>query len=250
MWRIPRWWPESGLFRRRGAALVLTLALEGLLVLMLLFLVPPVPPKKKPVTTTLITIPPPKPEEPEFTRTVVAHDKARANEAAAGKPEPKPLIAPPPPEPAETPVGPPPFIVMTRDELRAANISNLPQRAAGPPAAGLAGPGDSVPGTGRGPGGELLYNAEWYRRPRQAELNPYLPQRWAREGSGLIACRTVARYRVEDCKILGETPRGSGFGNAVLQASFQFLVRPPRAGGKDLVGAWVSIRIDYSVLTK
>ena len=83
-----------------------------------------------------------------------------------------------------------------------------------------------------------------------AELETYLPQRWAREGSGLIACRTVARYHVADCKILGESPKGSGYGYAVLQASFQFLVRPPRVGGKEMVGAWVSIRIDYSVTVK
>ncbi|RYY47680.1 MAG: hypothetical protein EOP59_00725 [Sphingomonadales bacterium] len=103
---------------------------------------------------------------------------------------------------------------------------------------------------GMGPGGQPLYAAEWYRRPRQVELDPYLPRRWAREGSGLIACRTAARYRVEDCQILGETPTGSGYGNAVLQAAWQFLVRPPRVGGKEMVGEWVSIRIDYNVIAK
>ncbi|RYD50374.1 MAG: hypothetical protein EOP60_11835, partial [Sphingomonadales bacterium] len=109
---------------------------------------------------------------------------------------------------------------------------------------------DSPLAAGKGPNGEPLYAAEWYRRPRQVELDPYLPGRWAREGSGLIACRTVARYRVEDCKILGESPSGSGYGFAVLQAAFQFLVRPPRVGGKEKVGEWVAIRIDYTVLTK
>jgi protein TonB len=141
---------------------------------------------------------------------------------------------------------------MTREEYRAAQISNLPQRpseSAG--GAGSSSADDDTPlAAGKGPGGEPLYRAEWYRRPRQAELETYLPRRWAREGSGLIACRTAARYRVEDCKILGETPAGSGYGYAVLQAAFQFLVRPPRIGGKEMVGAWVSIRIDYTVTVK
>lgn len=250
MWRVPELRLDSGLFRRRGAALVLTLALEGLLVLLLLFLVPPVPDRKKPATRTVFSVPPDK-EKSEPDPTFKAHAKARASTAAAGKPVPQPPASAPPPLPAPLSAhGPLPFLVMTREEYRAANITNLPSRAAAPAPSGLSGAGDSVPGVGTGPGGEPLYAAEWYRRPRQVELDAYLPRRWAREGSGLIACRTVARYHVDDCKILGETPPGSGYGNAVLQAAFQFLVRPPRVGGKDLTGAWVSIRIDYSVIVK
>ena len=100
-------------------------------------------------------------------------------------------------------------------------------------------------GPGEGPGGAHLYNAAWYREPSNAELRPYL-NRGAPPGSwGVIACRTVEHYHVEDCRELDESPPGSGIARALRQASFQFLVRPPRRDGQAMIGAWVRIRFDF-----
>src|SRR3546814_18980302 len=65
-------------------------------------------------------------------------------------------------------------------------------------------------------------------------------------GWGLIACQTVEHYRVDNCRTLGESPLGSGMARAVRQAESQFLVRPPRIGGRLVVGAWERIRIAYT----
>ncbi|MDQ3145181.1 MAG: hypothetical protein M3Q57_09960, partial [Pseudomonadota bacterium] len=108
-------------------------------------------------------------------------------------------------------------------------------------------PGDSQR-VGTGPNGEPLYAAEWHREPTNAQLAGYLPKQMPQGGgSGLVACRTAERFRVEDCVELGSTPPGSRLAAAVRQAAWQFLVRPPRIGGRPQVGGWVRIRIDYDV---
>ena len=130
-----------------------------------------------------------------------------------------------------------PLLEMSKADLDAADVRNLPKVSGG------AGDSDVV---GKGPHGETLYAAEWARHPTDAELGGYLPHN-APDGFGEIACKTIPGDRVEDCVEIDQTP-GSHLASAVRQAAWQFRVRPPRKNGIPLVGSWVQIHIDYETL--
>jgi protein TonB len=167
---------------------------------------------------------------------------------AVSRPEPEPKQPAPPPRPIppvtppQLPTAHPFYIPLTREENEAADIYKLPHAAgtgAGARQASTA--GDSRP-VGTAPNGEPLYAAQWYRRPTHAELSFYFPAHVRTQEWGVVACRTIAAYHVDDCVELGSSP-GSHLAGAVRQAAWQFLVRPPRLGGRELVGTWVSIQI-------
>lgn len=169
-------------------------------------------------------------------------DKAKSQETVVPA---APVTAPPPvpvPGKVEWPEG---FIELSRNDYRATDIMKMKRQESGGgvPSAGGS-PGDSA-SVGQGPGGVRLYAAQWYREPTDAEIGPYMPPRRANGDWAMIACKTVEKYHVEDCQELGESPPGSGLARAIRQASWQFLVRPPRVNGKPQIGEWVRIRFDF-----
>ena len=159
---------------------------------------------------------------------------------------PKPRIAIPNPQaPTGDDFGVPGFIHLTRTQMAAGDIGKIKGKAPGTALADGTGSG-SASGSADGPGGAHLYNPDWFRKPTDVQLAGYLPKRNPGEGWGAIACRTIENHRVEDCQILGESPGGSGYGRAVLNAAWQFQVIPPRVNAKPQIGAWVRIKITYS----
>lgn len=142
------------------------------------------------------------------------------------------------------------MMTLSREEFAASDISRLPSHAEDREAGagdegGWRGKGGEAGEAGGGPNGERLYEAQWYREPTHAELAFYLPPGGAPPGWAVIACQTVEKYRVDNCRELGDSPPGSGLAGAMRRAAWQFLVRPPRIGGRTLIGAWVRIRIDF-----
>ena len=220
--------------RRRVSGLALALGVNALLLLAMLTLgIIPLP-EQPPSRATIVDL---LPESRESASSPAkAAEAAEPSEAAALVP-PKPPKIPPikSPIPAEQPL---PMIEMSKEELAAADLRNLPKADAG---SGSAGDSEEV---GRGPHGEILYAAEWAREPTNAELSGYYPP-GAPEGSGLIACKTIPGNRVDDCVEIGNDPPGSHLARSVRLAAWQFRVRPPRKNGKPMIGEWVRIRIDY-----
>ena len=221
--------------RRRASGLALALAVNLGLLLVLLGIGKFAPVAQKASRALVIDLMPEsqRSEAPAKSETTRESPK-RAETKQQLKPPPivlpaKPTIATAPPTKS------PSFIEMSHDELAAADISNLLKSGSGE--------GDSEV-VGHGPHGEVLYAAEWAREPTDAELGGYLPHN-APDGWGLIACKTIPNNRVEDCIELGQDPPGSHLASAVRQAAWQFRVRPPRKNGRELVGSWVQIRIDY-----
>jgi protein TonB len=223
---------ERSPLRRRVSGLALALA-ANLLILLILLTLNRFAPDARKVSQALVVDFLPESHSAATERQA----PTKPVEKTKVQPLPKPPITLPakptitlPPQPPK----PAPFIEMSSAELAAGDLRNLPRAGAGD--------GDSEV-VGKGPHGEVLYAAEWARHPTDAELGGYLPKN-APDGFGLIACKTVAGDRVEDCIELDQTP-GSHLASAVRQAAWQFRVRPPRRNGVPLVGSWVSIRIDY-----
>lgn len=254
MRRLTRLRSDSGLLRRRGAAFLLALAIEALVALLLLFLAPALPGRKDAPTTTVFSLEDSSGEAAEQTERSEAKRTPRRAERRPREPAAREVPPPPVPVPEPTPSGPPPFLKLSRNDYRVGDISRMPSRpmdhapgadTSADASADAGSRGDSEVSGMKGLHGEKLYVAEWHVRPTHAQLATYISDRAFTSGWGLIACRTIANYRVEDCQEPGEFPRGSGYAGSVRQAAWQFRVRPPRVGGRYLVGEWVAIRIDY-----
>lgn len=223
---------EQTPLQRRLAGLGLALVVNVLLLLILLTLgvIPlKLPKAERGLVVDLLPSPEPSPSRSSSTAAKKAEVTPRPVEVKQAQRAPDT-----PKMPTRNPIT---LIEMSAADFAASDIGKLPKAGNG------SGASDSKV-VGRGPNGELLYAAEWAREPTDAELGGYLPKN-APDGYGLIACRTIPQNRVDDCIELENSPPGSHLASAVRQAAWQFRVRPPRKNGKELVGTWVQIRIDY-----
>jgi protein TonB len=253
---------------RRTLGLLLALLIELLLLLMLLSLGPGEQAGEEERRITVVNFnaekaaqiapaadspaPEPRAEQPAPQRA------PEPQPAQAARPQPQAPAQPPPsqPPPVTPPLSRPNPVPTPPAASPPAAAPPSPGRPSGParpvygppnPNAGGGGGGSlDTERVGTAPNGEPLYAAAWHTRPRPDQLRGYLATANG-PGWGLIACRTAPGFRVEDCVALDEYPAGSQINRAVLAAAWEFKVRPPRIGGRSLVGSWVRIRIDYGI---
>ena len=228
---------------RRTLAISLAVLIPAILLLMLLSFGAEKPPESREARVSVVSLP----------ASEIAEEAPEPSSAEREKNEEKPVPPQPAPEQPPPPRLPEPKVVpkITTPAERPPAPPTPPQavrppsgQVYGPPSPGRSSTSGDSERVGTAPNGEPLYKAAWYREPRDDELRGYLSTA-SGPGWGLIACRTAPDYRVEDCVGLDEYPNGSQINRAVLAAAWAFQVRPPRLGGRPLVGAWVRIRIDY-----
>ncbi|QQQ18456.1 TonB family protein [Brevundimonas vitis] len=189
-----------------------------------------------PVEVVLVSPPPPPPPPPPLQPAVVAGGGSPAAPSRVNiLPDPPPV----PPEIVAPPVqAPEPSIV----------VGTAPYADA-VPGPGLGGQGTGSgggTGAGRGPGrgGRPLLlsgpSVDQIRRvyPRAA-LNAGV------SGRGLITCRIRLDTRLEDCRLVEESPPGRGFGAAALATAANFRFRPPTIDGEPLAGAEITFGVDF-----
>ncbi len=87
-------------------------------------------------------------------------------------------------------------------------------------------------GNGRGGGGVALPPANlrvsWAPQMRMRWLRDYYPEEALAAGTRALVvmnCEVLAGDRVRDCRVMSESPRGQGFGEAALAAQNVYLVR-------------------------
>ena len=167
--------------------------------------------------------------------------------AAPSTPQPQPSLAPParlqPPPPAEATPLPAPALLAPAGPVLASPVTGAGAGAA------TGGDGAGV-GTGPGgPGGPALADPDWlaWFTPEQVErAYPQAAYRAGAPGSALLACTGRKDGRLQDCRVVGETPAGQGFGRAALSLARFCRFRPLKVDGRP-VEAVLRIPIDFAV---
>lgn len=148
------------------------------------------------------------------------------------KPAEKPpeLVAPPTPAPE-------PEVV----------VSAAP--VAGPvPGLGQGGEGTGT-GTGSGSGagpGSGGTRERFLRGPSMAELARVAPRGGPdRTVSVRMRCRIRLDSRLEDCRVVNESPSGVGYGPSALASAAYFRFQPPTEGGRPVAGREVIVGVEF-----
>ena len=232
--------PDHAERRRRLVSMALTIAIHAALLLLLLTLAPPLKRIIKSGGMQLITFStaPDAQQETASTSTSKTHRTHAASPPAAAVVPPPKIVLPDKAAPWVLTPG------LEKFDVRQVPQTQRPQANSDASATDQANADSGDHPAAYGPGGQPLYDADWFREPTDAELAFYLKKARPGPGFAVIGCQMVARYHVTNCFPIEES-LGSGLARAMIDASWQFQVLPPRIGNKQQLGTWVRIRFDF-----
>ena len=232
--------PDHAERRRRLVSMALTIAIHAALLLLLLTLAPPLKRIIKSGGVQLITFStaPDAQQETASTSTSKTHRTHAASPPAAAVVPPPKIVLPDKAAPWVLTPG------LEKFDIRQVPQTQRPQANSDASATDEANADSGDHPAAYGPGGQPLYDADWFREPTDAELAFYLKKARPGPGFAVIGCQMVARYHVTNCFPIEES-LGSGLARAMVDASWQFQVLPPRIGNKQQLGTWVRIRFDF-----
>jgi len=120
------------------------------------------------------------------------------------------------------------------------------------------GAGDGSAGKGEGSGGETesgtgmasVYTASWAPSMNFSKDNKFYPPGAAVarvEGVAWLKCKVVRRDRVQNCRLIGESPRGYGFGEAALKTEQGLRIRLHDRAGRRVFDEWTIVTSTFSL---
>lgn len=116
---------------------------------------------------------------------------------------------------------------------------------------GGSGAGSEGGGAGRGGRGVAsVYTASWAPSMKFSKDNKHYPRRAAKarvEGVAWLKCRVIRGDRVRDCRLIGESPKGYGFGEAALKTQSGLRIQLHDQTGRRVYDQWTMVTSTFSL---